>query len=134
MSVVRDRGQEQHPAVPGGFRRWPDRDGRLHAAAWQQVAAVTVPGPRARLPDPPKVAPSKEARRAGRQLIKAYSLLATAFVASLVAIRLTAVPGISNAAMAAAAIAFGIVALVLGTAAGPVIKRTSNRAAVNGAG
>ena len=57
---------------------------------WQRVATISVPGPRGRLPDPPKPAPSAASKRAGARLMKLYSALASAFVLCLAVINYVA--------------------------------------------
>jgi len=90
---------------------------------WQQVSAVAMLGPRAGLPDPLKVAPSDEAKRTGRRLIKTYALLATSLIVGLAAIKFATIPEVWTPAIAALVVVFALVAFTIKVASGRAIKR-----------
>ena len=90
---------------------------------WQQVTAVAVPGPRPALPDPPKVPPSYEAKRAGVRLIAAYATLAAAFVFCFAAAKQFAAPEAFAPDAAALVASFGFIGALVLLASGHRFKR-----------
>lgn len=90
---------------------------------WQQVATVAVPSPRPAFPNPPKLAPSSEAKRAGVRLDAAYAVLAAAFVSCFAAAKQLAAPEAFAPDAAALAASFGFMGVLALVASGRRFKR-----------
>jgi DNA-binding helix-hairpin-helix protein with protein kinase domain len=90
---------------------------------WQQVTAVAVPGTRPAFPDPPKLAPSAEAKRAGVRLVAVYAVLAAAFVSCFAAAKQFAAPQAFAPDAAALVASFAFVTALVLAATGRRFKR-----------
>ncbi len=90
---------------------------------WQQVVATPQPGPREKLPDPPKATPSPEALRRGRLLRITYLIAAIALVGGWGGIWQGISPDWRTTFMVWLAIVVATLVLTVSVASGGDIKR-----------